>query len=147
MVEQSKISSLMYKDHLRLLSLLHKIEQKSFKDLQEKYDFFMNFKWNIEKHFFTEEKTVFTSFKTRKGTEPYRLFYEISKQHTKILNEINKNRELLTKNIDLETLNLRDLLIKHQSFEEKIVYPRLDKELDEDHKMLIVDRMTEIIYF
>jgi hemerythrin superfamily protein len=142
-----KLSSIMFKDHLRLLSLLHRLEIKNKKDLQVMYEEFENFKWNIEKHFFVEEKTIFSSFKTRKdGAEPYNLFLEIAKQHTEILNELNLIKKSLLKNQGIDGLSLRDLLIKHQKFEEKAVYPRLDEELDENEKDMIINRINEIIY-
>lgn len=135
----------MIKDHLRLLSLLHVFEQTDGHNTTAKINSFDALKWNLEKHIFTEEKVVFTSFDAKEKKEQYNLFLEISKEHTAILNEMAVIKDQLYKKIPTDGFRLREQLIKHQKYEEKLLYPRLDEELTKEEKCLILNRITEII--
>jgi len=135
----------MIKDHLRLLSLLYVFEQVDDFDVNDKISSFDALKWNLEKHIFTEEKVVFTSFNAEEKEEQYNLFLEISKEHTAILNELAVIKNQLYRKIPYDGFRLREQLIKHQKYEEQVLYPRLDKELTKEEKCFILDRIKEII--
>jgi hypothetical protein len=136
----------MIKDHMRLLTVLHKIENSKNAPPEDKSSLVDYFKWSIEKHFFVEEKTIFSNFLIKKDkVKVYNIFLETSKQHTKILNEINTMRIKLIKGIDIFPINIRDDLISHQKYEESIIYPRFDEELNDNEKEMIFNRITEII--
>jgi len=144
-IETSKVSSLMLNDHLRLLSLLHKIES-SQDSLEKRYEAYMDFIWNIEKHFFIEEKTIFKEFSLRKEEiKVYNMYLELTKQHTNILNELEKMKSNFAKGLGFESFRLRDLLIAHQKFEEKLLYPKFDEELDIKSKEKIFSQINEIL--
>ncbi len=140
-----RISGMMLKDHLRLLSLLHTFDRTENGDFTAKLTAFDTFKWNAEKHMFTEEKVVFTSFNAEEKKEHYNLFLEISKEHTAILNEMALMYEGLQKRTFVDGFRLRELLINHQRYEEKLLYPRLEKELTLEEKELLLEHITEII--
>jgi hypothetical protein len=144
MQETSKITNLMLKDHLRLLSILHKLETSE--EFEEKTKIFTKLKEDIEKHFFIEEKTIFSDFSVRKDESAvYNLFLELAKQHTNILNLLESINKDLKNNISPNSLSIRDNLISHQRFEEKLIYPKFDKELDDNQKEMIFARIQDIM--
>lgn len=139
------ISAIMLKDHLRLLSLLHAFDRIEQDDFAAKRTAFETLKWHAEKHMFTEEKVVFTSFNAEEKKEDYNLFLEVSKEHTTILNEMARIHNDLQKKISADGFHLRELLINHQKYEEKVLYPLLEKELTTEEKELILGHIAEII--
>ena len=142
----SNIVDLMLKDHLRLLSLLTRLERTNEKDVNLKYNKFETFKWEVEKHFFLEEKTIFSKFSTKKeGVKIYNLYIELVKQHEKILNLLDEIKKQIMQGFKPDIIRIRDLLINHQKFEEKLIYPKLDEELDENEKIKILNRIEGII--
>jgi len=142
----SNIVDLMLKDHLRLLSLLTRLERTNEKDVNLKYNKFETFKWEVEKHFFLEEKTIFSKFSTKKeGVKIYNLYIELVKQHEKILNLLDEIKKQIMQGFEPDIIRIRDLLINHQKFEEKLIYPKLDEELDENEKIKILNRIEGII--
>jgi hemerythrin-like domain-containing protein len=105
------------------------------------------FKWHIEKHLFVEERAIFSSLKVDKDIgEELNLFFELSKQHTEIINEIKKLYKNLKNDIDIDTIKLRDLLNQHLNFEEKVAYPKLDEIITETEKNLLLNQIQDIIY-
>lgn len=142
----SNIVDLMLKDHLRLLSLLTRLERTDEKDVNLKYKKFETFKWEVEKHFFLEEKTIFSKFATKKEeVKTYNLYIELVKQHEKILNLLDEIKKQIMQGFKPDIINIRDLLINHQKFEENLIYPKLDEELDENEKIKILNRVEGII--
>ena len=144
MIETSKITDLMLKDHLRLLTILHKLETSDA--FEDKCKIFKILKIDIEKHFFIEEKTIFSDFSVRKNEiTVYNLYIELAKQHTNILNLLESIKNDIRKNLPPNFLSIRDNLINHQRFEEKLIYPKLDEELDDNQKEMIFERIQDIL--
>jgi hemerythrin superfamily protein len=65
-------------------------------------------------------------------------------QHTEILELIESLRKKLQKREPFDLNELKRLLVKHKTFEEKSIYPVIDQEIDEDEKSYIIDRIKEI---
>ena len=59
------ILNLMIKDHNSLMQNLKDIEENVNKDKSYITRSFNNFKWNLEKHFFVEERAIFTKKNSR----------------------------------------------------------------------------------
>ncbi|MDH7507679.1 MAG: hemerythrin domain-containing protein, partial [Candidatus Thermoplasmatota archaeon] len=107
---------------------------------------FNKFAWELEKHIFVEEKAIFTSYKPENVTEGFKMLPQLTDQHNFILNTINNWREDIRKKRNLTNIySLKEFLIKHKSFEEKEVYPKLDQTLSEHEKKHIVAKINEII--
>jgi len=53
-------------------------------------------------------------------------------------------RKKLQKREPFDLNELKKLLMKHKTFEEKNVYPVLDQEIDDCTKRVIIDRIKEI---
>lgn len=131
----NSIQTLMLKEHGKINSLLIDFErnpsEKTFND----------FKWQLEKHLFVEEKVIFEIYEKSTDTEIEDL--------NKLLIE-HKDILWLIKGIEDEKEHksrisiLKKILPQHARFEDEIFYPRLDEELDEEKKKLIIERCSEI---
>ena len=146
MSEQVSILSLMIKDHAKIENLINKLEEKSHSDFDTMAEAFQKFEWELEKHIFTEEKAIFTDYNPEDVTEGYRMLPELTKQHNFIVNTLNNwRRDIRNKRMLTDIYSFKEFLIRHRSFEEEKVYPRLDESLSEEDKRHIVAKINEIV--
>jgi hypothetical protein len=138
------ISDLMIKDHTRLSEYLKDVENNFGRDFGFLSNSFNTFQWNLEKHFFAEEKSIFIYYNPDEPDKQYELFSDLMDQHTEILETIEFLREKLQKREPFDLNKLKKLLIKHKTFEEIKIYPILDQEIDEHEKRFIIDRIKDI---
>ena len=140
------ISSLMIKDHCKIEELINDLEEKNKIDFDSMSKSFNKFEWELEKHIFIEEKAIFTSYNPDNVVEGFRMLPELTKQHNFILNTLNNWRDDLRKKRNLKNVyGLKEFLIKHKSYEEKELYPKLDEALSEREKKHIVSKINELI--
>jgi hemerythrin superfamily protein len=99
----------------------------------------------LEKHFFVEERAIFTSYNPERVDEGYNVFLDLSKQHTVVLEKLESLRNKLQRREPFDLSELKKLLMKHKNFEEKKIYPVIDQEIDEGEKRFIIERINEII--
>lgn len=130
------IQTLMLKDHGKINLLLFEFE----KDPNSKT--FNNFKWQLEKHLFVEEKVIFEIYDNSTDQEIEEL-NQLVREHKDILWLIKgiEDEKELSSRISI----LKKILPQHSKFEDEIFYPRLDEELDEEKKKLIIERCSEIL--
>lgn len=140
---ENSISELMLVHH-GLLEVLF----KSLKDniaLEPKADYLNQlideFQWEMEKHFFVEEKVIF-SFCTATDPQSCKMIIELLHEHKRM-------RELLADLLDRKIQNraltsFENLLIQHRKTEDEHLYPRLDEELNQAAKDLIFSRINEL---
>jgi hemerythrin superfamily protein len=139
-----EILDLMLKDHNRLIEYLKDVENNLGRDFGFLSHSFNTFQWNLEKHFFVEEKAIFMSYNPDKPNEEYNFFSDLMDQHIEILKKIESLRKKLQKREPFNLNELKKLLLKHKNFEEKNIYPVLDQEIDDCTKKVIIDRIKEI---
>ena len=139
------ILDLMVKDHARLMQLLKIVESHFGQDIDDLMKSFKTFEWNLEKHFFVEERAIFTAYNPEHIDEGYAVFLDLSKQHSNILEKIQVLKKEVGIKGDVDISKLKELLIKHKNLEEKKVYPKLDQEIGEGEKRFIIERINEII--
>ena len=144
-MKSTAILDLMVRDHNRLMDYLRDIENNLGMDFGFLSNSFNVFQWNLEKHFFVEERAIFTSYNPDRVDEGYEIFLDLSKQHTEILKKIESLRKKLQRREPFDLNEIKNLLIKHKTFEEKNVYPVLDQEIDEGEKRFIIERINDII--
>jgi len=132
-----EIAKIMLKDHLKLNSFLDETESYADLDLIKKT--FSKFKWNLEKHFFVEEKVIFITLSENDE------IINLVKQHKDILWLIKKIEESINKNEKPDISKLKQALDNHIVYENNIFYPLLDDTLDENQKQIILDRAEEIL--
>lgn len=135
------ILEIMVEDHNRLLKLLDIIDAHKGPLIES----FSDFVWNFEKHVFIEEKAIFTTYNTQNVKEDLKVFQEISKQHTNLLEILEIMRKESLKKKHIHPKKFRKLLIDHKTFEEESVYPKLDQGLGASEKKEIIKRISEII--
>jgi iron-sulfur cluster repair protein YtfE (RIC family) len=143
-MKSNTILDLMVKDHNLLMQYLKDVENNIGHDFGFLSNSFNTFQWNLEKHFFVEEKAIFTSYNPDKTNKEYIYFSDLMDQHTEILAFIESLRKKLQRREPFDLNELKKLLARHKTFEEKNVYPILDREIDDCTKRVIIDRIKEI---
>ena len=144
-MKSTAISDMMGKDHKRLMKYFKDVEDNLRSDFGVLLKVFNTFEWNLEKHFFVEERAILTSYNPDYIEDGYQLFSELSKQHTVILEKIEVLRKRLRMGKILDLSELKALLLEHKIYEEKNVYPVLDLEIDEGEKSLMIERINDVI--
>ncbi len=140
------ILELMVKDHRKIEDLINKLEEETKNDFESMEKAFIKFEWELEKHIFTEEKAIFTSYNPDDVFEGYKMLPELTKQHNYIVNRLNNWREdIRKKRVLTDIYSFREFLNRHKNFEEEKVYPNLDQSLPEKEKKHIVAKINEIV--
>jgi hemerythrin-like domain-containing protein len=146
MNEQMSITKLMIKDHCKIEDLINKLEEKTKEDFESMAKAFNDFEWELEKHIFTEEKAIFTSYNPEDVIEGYKMLPELTKQHNFIINTLNNWRDDIRKKRTLsDVYSFKEFIINHKDFEEEKVYPQLDEGLSEEQKRHIIAKINEIM--
>ena len=143
-MESNKLLDILIKDHNRLIKYLKDVKDNLKSDFEVLLKSFNTFEWNLEKHFFVEERAVFTSYNPDFIEDGHELFTSLSKQHTKILVKVETLRKRLRSDRSIEVSDLEDMLLKHKTYEEKYVYPVLDVEISEGEKRYMIERINDI---
>jgi iron-sulfur cluster repair protein YtfE (RIC family) len=141
---QTPISELMAEEHKKINQILEEFENSQSRDYKGLKNLFEIFKWNLDKHFFIEEKVIFHIYNSS-SEENFEDIINLLKDHKDILWLISKAEESLKNNIKPEIIELKKLLIAHSKLEDAVFYPRLDKELNAEEKAMIIERFEEII--
>jgi len=140
------ILSLMVKDHCKIEKLLDEFESNADKDHTSAFNSFNKLEWELEKHIFIEEKAIFTAYSPKDVVEGYAMLPELTKQHNVLLNKLsNMRRDVHRQTKPTDLYGFKEFLIKHRTFEEQEVYPKMDKNLDAENKKIIFDKINEII--
>ena len=145
MSEKYSILELMIRDHCKIEKLINELEENSKFNFESMKKSFYEFEWELEKHIFTEEKAIFTSYNPEDVSEGYKMLPELTKQHNFIINTLNNWRDDVQKRRMIRDVNnFKEFIIKHKDFEEEKVYPKLDESLPEDEKRHIIVKINEI---
>jgi hemerythrin-like domain-containing protein len=140
------ILELMIKDHSKIENLINELEEKTKESFDSMHKAFNKFEWELEKHIFTEEKAIFTSYNPEDVTEGYKMLPELTKQHNFIINTLNNWRaDVRKKRMLTDIYSFKEFIIRHKNFEEEKVYPKLDESLPEDEKRHIIAKINEIV--
>ncbi len=141
---QKTIPKIMLREHGKINSILNDFEKLSEINFQESRNIFDMFKWNLEKHFFVEEKVVFSIYISATEEENTEII-NLLKEHKDMLWLITKAEESLKGGNIPEISELKKILGQHIRFENDFFYPKLDERLNERDKQLILERSEEII--
>jgi len=140
-----EITILMLKQHNFLNGLLKKYEALEAKNrnLSKIKDYFYNFKWNLDKHFFIEEKDIFivTDLNDRKEFE---LMKSLLKDHKDLRETSKKMAEEILEGHKPSSFVLSNILLGHEKREVKIFYPKLDSRLPAKEKKEIIEKSRDI---
>ena len=141
-MKSNSLLNVMIKDHNRLIGYLKDVKNNLGSDFEVLINLFNKFQWNLEKHFFVEERAILTSYNPDNIEEGHQLFTDLSKQHTLILEHVELLRKRLRMNKTIDVSDLEDMLLKHKTLEEKNVYPVLDLEISEGEKRYLKDLLA-----
>jgi hemerythrin-like domain-containing protein len=144
-MKSTAILDLMVEDHGKIVRLLDTVEKSRELDILSLMKAFDTFEWELEKHIFTEEKAIFTSYNPTNIVVGYRMVPELIKEHNELLNSLRVMRRDLLKQRPCNFEGFTEMLMKHKTFEEKQLYPKLDQELNEEQKQVIISRIKEIV--
>ena len=145
-MNEKNILPLMVKDHCKIEKLLDALEENINKDYETMRESFNKFEWVLEKHIFTEEKAIFTSYNPDDVVEGYKMLPELTSQHNFIVNTLNSWRsDIRNRRTIKDVYSFKEFLIKHKNFEEEKVYPKLDETLSERQKKHIIAKINEIV--
>jgi iron-sulfur cluster repair protein YtfE (RIC family) len=139
------ILELMTKDHGKIIKLMRNVEQSIGKELMITMRVFDTFEWELEKHIFTEEKAIFSSYNTTNIVEGYKMVPDLIKQHNEILNRLRMMRKNLQWQRPIDYDEFKELIMTHKTFEEVSLYPKLDQELSAAQKEEIIKKIHEMI--
>jgi hemerythrin-like domain-containing protein len=138
--EKKTIPEIMKRHHYQLEGLLNRFKRtRNEADAYPKV--FNKFKWELEKHFFTEEKAIFT-FIYIEDAESNNMKEELLKEHNKILSKLNEVENQIKANDQVDFEGFFELLTKHRDYEDEVFYPLLEQNLDNKKKKEIIDRIT-----
>lgn len=137
------IKEVMLKEHARILSLLIDFENSLKAKESNASKIFSKFHWNLEKHFFIEEKVIFTLYNPRIDIPSYSL--DLLKDHKEIQWQIKLIEDNMKRNLKVDINPLKTLLIAHAKFEDEDLYPKIEEELPLEQKQEIIERSEEII--
>lgn len=138
------IVEILSKDHCRIDKLLSDFRVNTSRpDSAKKFE---KLRWELEKHLFLEERAVFTFLRSR-DREDFAAIPELEREHDKILEMMDEIWVSLIKkdrkNTVESTTELCNILLKHKSFEDDNIYPKLEAELDEKQKRIIARRLRD----
>lgn len=143
-MKSTAILELMVSDHAKILGLLKNLEKNLGGEILGTMQAFDTFEWSLEKHLFTEEKAIFTSYNPTDILKGYAMVPELIKEHNEILNRLRLLRRDLLKKKKGDFEGFKQVLNTHRTFEEQQLYPKLDQELGEEQKQAIINRIREI---
>jgi hypothetical protein len=141
----NELLNVMVKDHNRLMNYLEDVKDNLESDFEVLLKKFNTFEWNLEKHFFVEERAIFIAYNPDYIEDGHQLFTNLSKQHTNILEKVEFIRKRLRSGKSVDVSDLKEMLLKHKTYEEKNVYPVLDVEISEGEKRFMIERINDLI--
>jgi Hemerythrin HHE cation binding domain len=144
-MKTTTILELMIADHTKILKLLHDVEKSMGIELVSLMKVFDTFEWELEKHIFTEEKAIFSSYNPKNILDGYKMVPELVQQHNEILNKVRVMRKDLMWNKTVKFHEFKEFIMAHKTFEEASLYPKLDQELTTPQKEEIIKKIREIV--
>jgi hypothetical protein len=132
------VTSLMVRHHAAIDLMLKLFMDETDKSSASAKKIFEDFKWELEKHIFTEDRVI---FKLCADSEQCKLAEELSVEHKRMFDLLDKIEKDLNSS---EASAFQYLLVGHRKREEEKLYPKLDEVLTERQKQLTFERVNEI---
>jgi hemerythrin-like domain-containing protein len=99
--------------------------------------------WEVRKHFFTEETAIFDFLPVR-NMNVFEMINQLKDEHLIMLDDLKKFSDNLAAVTDGEIEKFYGLLERHRQTEENELYPKLDRELRDEQKRQVIQRINEI---
>lgn len=130
--------------HHGLIDALLVIFKDSLTDREKALKAFDDFRWQTEKHFFTEEKVNFR-FIFANQEELYKIVQHLIEEHSQMLGMLGRIETQLQDGKKVEMDALADFLQKHRRTEEQMLYPKMEELLSDYQKEIIIKRINEVV--
>ncbi len=140
MIKMKTIDQIMFKEHKRIEETLNQLENQE--DLLKIKKIFSKLTWQIEKHIFVEEKVIFRLYNNEEDIINIDI---LIKEHRDIFFLIEKIEYAIIQGNRPDISELKRIINAHAKFEDEVLYPKLDEELSEEEKELIIERSKELI--
>lgn len=142
----TRILHIMVKDHHRIEDLIDEVERSLDDEFDEMEKTFDLFEWQLQKHIFAEEKAIFTFYEPEDIPSGYKMLPILTKQHNDILNRLRTMHRTIRKGKTPEKVSeFKKILMKHRTYEEVDVYPKLEEALSDRQKKQIIEKVKTII--
>jgi len=125
------ISEYFAKDHDRLDDLFKNFQHWKHSDYRRAKEFFVAFKFGLQRHIVWEEEILFPLFEKKTGMQ-FGPTYVMRNEHKEIaahLESIHKKVQKTDPSSDREEQKLLEVLGAHNQKEEAILYPAIDRNL------------------
>lgn len=131
-----KITETMYADHLRIERMLKNMSRGSIDDYRD----FKRFKWELERHIFVEERAIFSMLNDKRYNQNKEIM-SVLEEHDKILQHLHDKEHEMRRRGTANLAELSRMLEKHKRTEDEVIYPALDRGLNEDQRWEIISRI------
>lgn len=138
------ITSLIRQEHLKLDQLWAKFLEEYHKDKLKSGLILDQFKWSLQKHFQMEELCIYELSQSIKGEEVATIF-DLMEDHGQLRSLLLEVEKHLGEDINVKIQELREVLDKHEHYEDNNFYPMLDEYLNENQKKMILTKIKEKI--
>jgi len=144
MKKKRSIAETMVKHHVKIDKLLHEFKNEIKQKDAPLIGAFNKFKWELERHFFIEEKAIF-QLHYSENEKSNKIREQLMEEHSILRRIIDRIENDLLNNREIDLYGFRKKLLKHKEFENREFYPRLDEELDDSRKKIIIERLSNPI--
>jgi hemerythrin-like domain-containing protein len=134
----------MDKEHRELLNLLEEFLREFKKKPVESGMILEKFNVFIQKHFSVEEVAIFTILDNI-SSETIETTFELMKEHQEMMALLKKIETELGEQVRTDVIELERVLRSHRILEDEQFYPRLEEELNENQKAMIISKIKEKI--
>jgi len=143
-VPVTSLTDLMVTEHARIQEMLEEVNIASYEDKMRALESFNRFKLNLEKHFMIEEKAIVQMLNNISGMEVNNTF-RLMEEHGRIMAMMRKVEDDISQGDYSKVTALMSLLEEHSDFENQTFYPSLDKNLSDDRKKEIIEKVSAMI--
>ena len=144
MDSQFSITYYMLEDHKKLELMLNQVLDGFGMNVQDIKSCFQEFKDKLEKHMQIEEQAIF-SFSNLGDDEAMHIVRELLIEHGVIRTRLEELALMVLKGEKLDDFDdFVVLLSKHQAVEGNVLYPKLDKELKNEEKKFVLQKISSL---
>ena len=129
----------MLEEHEKINNLLLNLEENNELTSEK----FLELKRELGLHFALEEKAIFYLYNKIRNNEVEEIF-DLMQEHGDILIILKSIEQDLESKLKPNLNGLIELLSKHTNFENAVFYPKLDKDLNEEQKADMLNKINEL---
>lgn len=140
-----KIGEYFEKDHDRLDDLFYKFQEWKRKDYPKAREYFVAFKFGLQRHIIWEEEILFPLFEKKTTMTQEGPTFVMRMEHRQIgqrLEAIHSKVKAADPESEIEEESLLEILTTHNMKEEGIIYPTIDHFANEFDVKETFDRMN-----